>query len=64
MLELQAKVLTTLSASPRTADEIAAAIGAADDAETVFLLLEHLAANGRAKSSCDRPGGREAFSAG
>ena len=56
VLELQAKVLATLSSSPRTADEIAASIGQADHAETVYLVLEHLAANGRAKAvAADQP---------
>jgi glucose-6-phosphate isomerase len=38
-----------LSATPQTAEQIAQAIGAADAAETVYLVLEHLAANQRAK---------------
>ena len=49
VLDLQEKVLASLSATPQTADQIAAAIGQADQAETVYLVLEHLAANGRAK---------------
>lgn len=48
VLSLQAKVLSALSSEARTADEIAAAAGASEEAETVFSLLEHLAANGRA----------------
>jgi glucose-6-phosphate isomerase len=48
VLELQAKALAALSASPRTADRIAESIGSPDAAETVYLVLEHLAANGRA----------------
>jgi glucose-6-phosphate isomerase len=48
VLALQGKVLAALSATPQTADQIAAAAGAQDQAETVYLLLEHLAANGRA----------------
>ncbi|MGH7174427.1 MAG: glucose-6-phosphate isomerase [Gemmataceae bacterium] len=49
VLELQAKIGKALSATPRTAEQIARDIDAADSAETVYLLLEHLAANQRAK---------------
>jgi glucose-6-phosphate isomerase len=47
VLALQAKVLAQLtkSKSPQTAEAIAAAVGAADEAETVFKILEHAAAN-------------------
>jgi glucose-6-phosphate isomerase len=51
VLELQAKIVKTLSATPHTAEQIAQAIGAAEAAETVYLLLEHLAANGKARQS-------------
>jgi glucose-6-phosphate isomerase len=50
VLALQGKVLAALSATPQTADEVAAQAGAPDQAETVYLLLEHLAANGRART--------------
>lgn len=49
VLALQTKVAATLSAEPRTAMQIAEEIGSSDDAETIFSLLEHLAANDRAK---------------
>ena len=49
VLAMQRKVADALSPAPRTADQIAAAIGAPEAAESVFLLLEHLAANGRAQ---------------
>jgi glucose-6-phosphate isomerase len=49
VLALQAKVLAALSDSPRTADQIAVDAGTPEAAETVHLLLEHLAANGRAQ---------------
>jgi glucose-6-phosphate isomerase len=49
VLSLQAKVLTALSKSPQTAEQVASTIGAAQSVETVFLILEHLAANGRAR---------------
>jgi glucose-6-phosphate isomerase len=51
VIALQTKVLArlgTLKASA-TAEELADGIGAADDVETVFKLLEHLAANGRVR---------------
>jgi glucose-6-phosphate isomerase len=48
VLELQGKVLAALSDKPISVDEIAAKIGAADQAETVFHLLEHMSANGHA----------------
>jgi glucose-6-phosphate isomerase len=47
VLELQAKVESALTEEPRTAEQIAVKL----DAETVFLVLEHLAANGRAIGS-------------
>jgi glucose-6-phosphate isomerase len=50
VLELQAKVLAGLGGQPQTAEQIAAKIGQPDAAETVCLLLEHLAANGRVAS--------------
>jgi glucose-6-phosphate isomerase len=51
ILALQGKVLAALSASPQTPEQVASAAGVPDAAETVCLLLEHLAANGRARSS-------------
>ena len=43
--------------SPQTAEQIATTIGSAESAEAVFLLLEHLAANRRARAtSADDPG--------
>jgi glucose-6-phosphate isomerase len=50
VLALQGKVRAALSASPQTAEQVAAAAGVPDAAEAVWLLLEHLAANGRARS--------------
>jgi glucose-6-phosphate isomerase len=49
VLDLQVKVLARLSAKPQTAEAIAQGLGLADEAETVYLLLEHMAANGRAR---------------
>ena len=51
ILTLQGKVLAALSTKPQTAEQIAAAIGVSDSAETIYLLLEHLAANRRAAAS-------------
>jgi glucose-6-phosphate isomerase len=61
VLSLQAGVLSALSAEPQTADQVAAKAGAAD-AETVYLLLEHLAANGRATSAGGADPGSRTFS--
>jgi glucose-6-phosphate isomerase len=49
VLELQRKSRAALSSTPRSADEIARAIGTPDAVETIFNVLEHLAANGRAR---------------
>ncbi len=49
VLSLQAKVLAALSSASQNADQIAAACGGAQVAESVYLILEHLTANGRAK---------------
>jgi glucose-6-phosphate isomerase len=51
VLSLQGKVLAALTDMPQTAEQLAAAAGAPDAAESVFLLLEHLAANGRARAA-------------
>jgi glucose-6-phosphate isomerase len=62
VLALQGKVLAALSAAPQTAEQLAAAAGAPDAAETVYFLLEHLAANGRARSDRSGGPGKMAFS--
>jgi glucose-6-phosphate isomerase len=49
VLDLQRRAVAALTPSPQTAAEVATAAGAPDDAETVFHVLEHLAANGRAQ---------------
>jgi glucose-6-phosphate isomerase len=49
VLALQGKILEALSESPQSAEQVAAKAGMADAAESVFLILEHLAANGRAE---------------
>jgi glucose-6-phosphate isomerase len=48
VLDLQAKIVSALSATPQTAEQLARTVGA-DSAETVYLILEHLAANKRAR---------------
>ena len=49
VLELQGEAVAALTTTARTADEIAAAAGAPDEAETIWFVLEHLAANGRVR---------------
>jgi len=58
LLALQGKVLAALSPEPRDAEAIAAAAGATGDVEAVFLLLEHLAASGRAGVDGSGPAAR------
>ena len=47
--------------APQTADQIAA-IGAAHSAETIYLILEHLSSNGRAKMARTTDPGTQMFS--
>jgi glucose-6-phosphate isomerase len=49
VLDLELRILKALGSSPRTAEDLASAAGAAESTEKVYLLLEHLSANGRAK---------------
>ena len=51
ILELQHKLMAALSSQPSTATQLALAIDCEDDSETIYALLEHLAANGRANQS-------------
>ena len=62
VLSLQAKALAVLSSTPQTADQVAAAIGAAQFAETIYLILEHLSSNGRAKMARSTDPGTHVFS--
>lgn len=48
ILELQLKILDALSEQPKTAMEVAQKLHCVEDVESIFLILEHLAANGRA----------------
>jgi glucose-6-phosphate isomerase len=61
VLALQGKALGALGAAPQTAEQVAATIGSADATESVYLLLEHLAANGRAESSGGADPGSRTF---
>jgi len=61
VLELQRKVVSALSTTPQTADQIAARAGAKDEPETVYLLLEHLAANSRVRSAAGGEPGKTTF---
>ena len=53
VITLQQKVMAQLEKqdAAATADELATAIGESDEAETVWRVLEHLSANGRARRS-------------
>ena len=60
-LDLLTAVRGRLSATPQTADEVAAALSA--DAEDVYHCLTHLAANGEAKSTLGATPAEDAFGA-
>jgi glucose-6-phosphate isomerase len=47
VLDLQNRASAQLSGSPQTAGQLALAIDAVESVETIYLVLEHLAANGR-----------------
>jgi glucose-6-phosphate isomerase len=51
VLALQSKVLAALTDAPQTAGQVAEAASAPEAVESVFLILEHLAANGRARGA-------------
>jgi glucose-6-phosphate isomerase len=61
VLALQRKVFAALSETPKTVEQIAAALGNPDATETICLLLEHLAANGRARLARDGAPGQQTF---
>jgi glucose-6-phosphate isomerase len=61
ILTLQGKVLGALSKEPQTAEQVAIAAGVPDAAETVYFLLQHLAANGRAGASAAQTPGQMTF---
>ncbi|MCE9544269.1 MAG: glucose-6-phosphate isomerase [Planctomycetia bacterium] len=61
VLAIQKKTAAALRTQPQTAEQLAAAIGSPDETETVYLLLEHLAANGRAKVAAAGSPGKATF---
>jgi glucose-6-phosphate isomerase len=61
VLSLQAKTQAALSSTPQTAEQIAAGIGGAESTESVYLILEHLAANGGAKIATGGDPGKATF---
>lgn len=63
VLALQAKVAGALTGEPQTAPQIAAKAGAAEDVEKVFLLLEYLTANGRARCTAGGQAAKVTFTA-
>ena len=62
VLDLQLKLMSALSGTPQTAEQLAKAAGAEGQVETAFLTLENLAANGRAKSDGAADPGARTFS--
>ena len=63
VLALQSRVVASLTDTPRTAEEIAQAISDETEIEGVFLVLEHLAANGRARIERDETPNATRFAA-
>ena len=51
VLQLQNQIVAKLSDEPQTAQALADAVNAKSEVETVYLLCEHLVANGRARST-------------
>jgi glucose-6-phosphate isomerase len=62
-LALQGRVLAALAHEPRSAEQIAERAGAPEQAETVYLLLEHLCASGRARLAAPGAPGAARFAA-
>jgi glucose-6-phosphate isomerase len=51
------EIAAALSTTPQAPEQVAASTGVPESAETVYLLLEHQAANGRARTAgADDPG--------
>lgn len=61
VLQIQGLVAKALSGTPQTAEQIAAAIGKTEQVETVYQLLEHLVADGRARLAEDNDPGAATF---
>lgn len=51
VLALQAGILAALGDAPQSAEQVAVTAGSPEAVESVFLILEHLAANGRARAA-------------
>jgi glucose-6-phosphate isomerase len=47
VIQLQTKILSALTGEGRTSEELSVAIGSVEEVETIYLICEHLAANGR-----------------
>jgi hypothetical protein len=56
-------VLAALAHEPQSAEQIAERAGAPEQAETVYLLLEHLCASGRARLAAPGAPGAARFAA-
>jgi glucose-6-phosphate isomerase len=63
VLALQSKVMSGLTAGPQTPEQIGARMGSPDAVESIYLLLEHLAANGKAKAGGGNDPAMRTFSA-
>ena len=63
VLAIQKKVAAGLGTHPQTSSAIATAIGEPDQTEQIFLILEHMAANGDASASTEADPGKRTFSA-
>ena len=61
ILDLQKRLVAALDGTPRTAAELAQRAGDPDAAETVYALLEHLAADGRVQAADPANPARAAF---
>jgi glucose-6-phosphate isomerase len=61
VLSLQGQVLAALTSRPQTAGQIASSLRTPEQIESVYLLLQHLAANGRARSVGPVEPGQAAF---
>ncbi len=63
VLALQKRLLAALNSTPRTAEQLAAALGEPEQAELAYWILEHLAADNRARMTGEGAPGTAAFAA-
>jgi glucose-6-phosphate isomerase len=63
VLAFQTRLAAALSAAPQSAEQLAAALGTPEKAELAYWILEHLAANGRARMTAGGGPGEAAFTA-